>query len=258
MSGGRLVAAIDRLDVANYVDALFLVFIILIFIRVLLSWIPRMPYNRWLAATVDFVHQVTDPYLNVFRRFLPPLGEGDGDRHQPDPGDHRAVHRSRADRRPDRGLRPAVSGRSEMLARALLVCGAVVALDQVCKAIVIANVERGSAVELLPFLEIANTRNSGVAFGLAGGVSPALIGAALVLLMGLLAYLGSRSRSGWALWLPAGLLIGGALGNLADRVREGAVIDYVDLPVWATFNLADVAIVVGVVLLVLAPERRPE
>jgi YggT family protein len=66
----------DRSDIAEYVSALFLVYIILIFIRVLLSWIPRMPYNRWLSAAVDFIHQVTDPYLNIFRRFLPPLGGG--------------------------------------------------------------------------------------------------------------------------------------------------------------------------------------
>ncbi len=71
-----ITAAIDRLDVANYVDAIFIVYIILILIRILLSWIPRMPYYRWLSATVDFIHQVTDPYLNIFRRFLPPIGGG--------------------------------------------------------------------------------------------------------------------------------------------------------------------------------------
>jgi YggT family protein len=66
--------AITRTDVAEYVNAVFLVYIILIFIRVLLSWIPRMPYNPTLRAVVDFVHEVTDPYLNIFRRILPPLG----------------------------------------------------------------------------------------------------------------------------------------------------------------------------------------
>jgi YggT family protein len=66
--------AISREDVADYVNSLFLVYIILIFIRVLLSWVPRMPYNPTLRAVVDFIHQVTDPYLNVFRRFLPPIG----------------------------------------------------------------------------------------------------------------------------------------------------------------------------------------
>jgi YggT family protein len=68
--------AITRDDVAAYVSSLFLVYLILIFIRILLSWIPRMPYNRWLSAAVDFVHQVTDPYLNIFRRLIPPLGGG--------------------------------------------------------------------------------------------------------------------------------------------------------------------------------------
>lgn len=68
--------ALTRADVADYVNALFLVYIILIFIRVLLSWIPRLPYNRVLHAVVEFVHQVTDPYLNLFRRFLPPIGGG--------------------------------------------------------------------------------------------------------------------------------------------------------------------------------------
>ena len=69
-----LLLALGRGDVADYVNSLFLVFIILIFIRVLLSWIPRLPYNRLLRAVVDFVHQVTDPYLNMFRRILPPIG----------------------------------------------------------------------------------------------------------------------------------------------------------------------------------------
>jgi YggT family protein len=71
-----LLLAITRDDVAAYVSSLFLVYLILIFIRILLSWIPRMPYNRWLSAAVDFVHQVTDPYLNIFRRLIPPLGGG--------------------------------------------------------------------------------------------------------------------------------------------------------------------------------------
>jgi len=66
--------AISRSDVASYVNALFLVYIILIFVRVLLSWIPRMPYNPTLRAVVDFVHEVTDPYLNIFRGLLPALG----------------------------------------------------------------------------------------------------------------------------------------------------------------------------------------
>ncbi|MGH2962905.1 MAG: YggT family protein [Solirubrobacterales bacterium] len=69
-----VLVALGRNEIADYVSALFLVYLILIFARVLLSWIPRIPYNPYLRAVIDFIHQVTDPYLNLFRRFLPPLG----------------------------------------------------------------------------------------------------------------------------------------------------------------------------------------
>ncbi len=68
--------AVTRYDVADYVSALFLVYIILVLLNVLISWIPRMPYNRALIAALDFVKETTDPYLNFFRRFLPPIGGG--------------------------------------------------------------------------------------------------------------------------------------------------------------------------------------
>jgi YggT family protein len=69
-----LVAAIGRDEIADYVSALFLVYLVLIFIRVLLSWVPRIPFNPALRAVVRFVHETTDPYLNLFRRLLPPVG----------------------------------------------------------------------------------------------------------------------------------------------------------------------------------------
>jgi len=65
-----------RGTIADYVAALFIVYFILIFIRILLTWVPRMPYNRSLRAAVSFIEEVTDPYLNLFRRFIPPLGGG--------------------------------------------------------------------------------------------------------------------------------------------------------------------------------------
>jgi YggT family protein len=71
-----ILLALTRQDVADYVAALFLVYIILILIRVLLSWIPRMPYNPTLRAVLDFITQTTDPYLNIFRRIIPPIGGG--------------------------------------------------------------------------------------------------------------------------------------------------------------------------------------
>ena len=69
--------ALGRADVADYVNALFIVYIVLIFANVLISYIPRMPtYSPALRAVLDFVKNSTDPYLNLFRRFLPPIGGG--------------------------------------------------------------------------------------------------------------------------------------------------------------------------------------
>lgn len=70
--------ALTREDVADYVAALFLVYIILILIRVLISWVPRVPYNPALRSVLDFVTETTDPYLNLFRRIIPPIGGGFG------------------------------------------------------------------------------------------------------------------------------------------------------------------------------------
>jgi YggT family protein len=72
----RLYLAISRADVADYVSTLAIVYLVLIFIRILISWIPRMPYNRYLAAFLQFISDVTDPYLNLFRRFIPMVRMG--------------------------------------------------------------------------------------------------------------------------------------------------------------------------------------
>jgi YggT family protein len=74
----RLWLAVTRDDVADYVSTLALVYLVLIFIRIIMSWIPRIPYNRFLAGFLKFVSDVTDPYLNLFRRFLPPVRLGPG------------------------------------------------------------------------------------------------------------------------------------------------------------------------------------
>jgi signal peptidase II len=132
----------------------------------------------------------------------------------------------------------------------LAVLGAVVALDQLTKQIADANVSPGDPREVLFGFQLANVRNKGVAFGLlTGGKTTVLILTlgALVLLLGYFAVSTTRPN----LWLAVGLVGGGALGNLADRIRIGAVIDFLDPPLWPAFNVADISIVGGVVLLVL-------
>jgi len=70
--------ALTRGDLAEYVNALFIVYVILIFIRIVASFVPRMPYNPYLRAVLDFAHEVTDPYLNFWRRLIPSFGGGGG------------------------------------------------------------------------------------------------------------------------------------------------------------------------------------
>ena len=73
-----LIAAVTRHDVADYVSAVFLVYIVLIFVHILLNMLfsfgVRMPYARWTDAVLNFLRDVSEPYLRVFRRFIPPLG----------------------------------------------------------------------------------------------------------------------------------------------------------------------------------------
>lgn len=140
-------------------------------------------------------------------------------------------------------------------AAALITAAVVVVADQASKQIVVESIPRGDAVSVFPGLQIVNARNTGVAFGaLEGGgwVLAILIGLSLALL---LVYFALHRDQPW-LWLAVGLLLGGALGNLADRAREGAVIDFIDPVAWPAFNVADTCIVVGVLALLYAAEGR--
>jgi signal peptidase II len=140
--------------------------------------------------------------------------------------------------------------------RAAAVAAAVVVADQAVKALVRARVTPGDAERVLPGVQIINTRNSGVAFSLFSGGGSLVVLVALIALGGLVAFVFAQGHRP-LVWLPTGLLVGGAAGNLVDRVREGAVTDFVKLPHWPAFNLADVAITLGVVTLVVVLERRP-
>jgi signal peptidase II len=140
---------------------------------------------------------------------------------------------------------------------AVATAGLVVAVDQVTKQLASSNIERGDDVNVFFGLDLTNTRNTGVAFGAldgAGLVVAILIGLSLTLLVAY--FLAHRDMP--LLWLPVGLLLGGALGNLADRAREGAVIDFIDPVAWPAFNVADACIVVGVFLLLWVVEGRPK
>lgn len=141
-------------------------------------------------------------------------------------------------------------------ARAAATVAVVVALDQGSKALVESSLSRGESVNVFFGLDLTNTRNTGVAFGAlegSGTIVGVLIALALMLLIG---YFATNAARRW-LWLPVGMLLGGALGNLVDRAREGAVVDFIDPVAWPAFNLADSAIVAGVFGLLYVVELRP-
>ncbi|HEX2097398.1 MAG TPA: signal peptidase II [Solirubrobacterales bacterium] len=138
---------------------------------------------------------------------------------------------------------------------AAALCGVVVALDQAAKAAVEANLAPGEQVEVLGPLSLTLVHNRGIAFGLASGGGGLLIALTVVALL-FVAALFARGPEQPAMWLATGLLVGGAFGNLADRVRADAVTDYVDVLSWPPFNLADVAITAGVVVLGLSYVRQ--
>jgi signal peptidase II len=140
--------------------------------------------------------------------------------------------------------------------RAAAVAAAVVAADQAAKAAVRSAIAPGATERVLPGVDLVNVRNSGVAFSLFAGGGAAVVVVSLVALGGLVAFVVAQGHRP-LVWLPTGLVTGGAAGNLVDRAREGAVTDFVKLPHWPAFNLADAAITIGVVALVLVLERRP-
>jgi signal peptidase II len=140
------------------------------------------------------------------------------------------------------------SVRVAAFARAALVAAVVVILDQVTKSLVRANIPLGDQDKFLPGITLVHDRNTGVAFTLfAGGGALVLVitFAALALLIGYFAMRPDRAL----LWLPTGMLVGGAVGNLIDRISSGGVTDFIKLPHWPAFNVADMSITFGVLTL---------
>lgn len=137
------------------------------------------------------------------------------------------------------------------------VCAIVVALDQAVKAAIEANLVPGEQADLLGPVGLTLAHNRGVAFGLASGGGALLIAVTVAALLFVGVLFARNPERRW-MWLAIGLLAGGALGNLIDRVRAGAVTDYVDALGWPPFNLADVAITFGVVVLALSYLAEPD
>jgi signal peptidase II len=141
--------------------------------------------------------------------------------------------------------------RSAPYARALIVLAIVLIADQLTKHIVAADIAIGARRSFLPGVHLVHVRNTGVAFGFFSGGGAVVLVFTFVALAALIGYFAVRPDRPW-LWLPTGLLLGGALGNLIDRIGDGAVIDFIKLPHWPAFNVADMSITFGVLALLYA------
>jgi signal peptidase II len=152
----------------------------------------------------------------------------------------------------------APAGRSPTRALAACRAGAVVvaviALDQLTKHTIGTSIEPGQVKTLIPgVIHLVYVRNTGVAFGVLSGGGALLYALTAIALLALVAYLLARPERR-LLWLATGMLVGGAIGNVIDRAANGSVIDFIKLPHWPAFNVADISITFGVIILVLVLE----
>jgi signal peptidase II len=155
--------------------------------------------------------------------------------------------------RPTKPPRAASRERAVALGRAAIVVAIVVGLDQLTKHTIAAGIAPGETKKFLPAIDLVHVRNTGVAFGVLSGGGAVVLVFTGVALLALVGFLAARPERPW-LWLPTGMLVGGALGNLIDRVAIGSVIDFIKLPAWPAFNFADMSITFGVIALVLVLE----
>jgi len=149
--------------------------------------------------------------------------------------------------------------------KAALAALLVVAADQLTKLAIVSRFPRGAEIDVLgPFLRLGHARNSGAVFGILRGAGEyfavmSVLAAAIIVLV---IYLARESST--IVKIGLGLVLGGAVGNLIDRVRYGAVVDFIDIGVndtirWPSFNVADLAITAGVIILIvfcLRPARQ--
>jgi signal peptidase II len=143
------------------------------------------------------------------------------------------------------------------IARAALVAGIVLVLDQVTKHTIATGIAAGQEKKFLPGVNLVHVRNTGVAFSIFSSGGTLVLVFTLAALALLIVYFALHPERPW-LWIPTGMLVGGAVGNLIDRIANGAVTDFIKLPHWPAFNVADMSITFGVLALLWVLEGPPQ
>lgn len=142
--------------------------------------------------------------------------------------------------------------------RLSLVAAAVIAVDQTTKSLALAHLETPREV-ISGWLTLRILYNPGGAFGILQGMPELFLVASLVAAVVILVWVRHIDRPGWS--IPLGLVLGGGLGNLSDRVlrdTDGRVVDFIDIHVWPVFNVADACIVMGVISVLILGAREKE
>jgi signal peptidase II len=143
---------------------------------------------------------------------------------------------------------------SAAFVRAAALAALIVGLDQLTKRTIADGIAAGHTARFLPgIITFVHVRNTGVAFGFFSGGGVTVLAFTIVALLILLGYF-FRNPERPGLWVPTGMLVGGALGNLIDRLANGAVTDFIKLPAWPAFNVADMSITFGVLALLYVLE----
>lgn len=140
----------------------------------------------------------------------------------------------------------------------LLLAAAAVALDQLSKWFIRVQLDRGDAWDVVPFLKIVHITNSGAAFGILQDAGPLLVVTSVMGMAAIFVFLFNPGFAHPLMRAGLALMLGGAIGNLIDRVANGKVVDFLKVPHWPAFNLADSAITIGVLLLLWAMLQEPE
>jgi signal peptidase II len=157
-------------------------------------------------------------------------------------------------------VRERSAGRTLAYVRSVAVVALVLIVDRITKHAVVTGIPVGDAHKFLPGVNLVHIRNSGVAFGFFAGGGALVLVLTFTALAALVVYFVLRPTRPW-LWIPTGLLVGGAVGNLIDRLANGSVTDFIKLPLWPAFNVSDMAITFGVLALLYVlegtPARRP-
>jgi signal peptidase II len=149
-----------------------------------------------------------------------------------------------------------LSVRSRSLVLTAVTLAVVIALDQITKAIIRSSVPLGTQEGVGIGIKIVNVDNTGVAFSQFAGGGWIVTAVSIVALLALIVFFFAHLRRP-LIWLPTGLMIGGAAGNLIDRLARGAVTDFIKLPYWPAFNIADSAITIGIIILIYVLEGPP-